>query len=65
MATIMFEAARTAKSAPGTFADLDSRSRWEADAGLRGEFGSFERYSAWLKAQADGRVKTAKSVVIH
>lgn len=65
MAKIMFEAARTAKGAPGTFADIDSRSRWDSDPALRGEFGSFERFAAWAQAQAAGRVKTAKSVVIH
>lgn len=46
MATIMFEAARTAKGAPGTFADTDSRARWDSDPALRGEFGSFERFAA-------------------
>ena len=63
-AAAMFEAA-SQTSAPDPVADLDTRRRWEADAGLRAEFGTIERYSAWANAQAAGLVKTAKSVVIH
>ena len=64
-AAAMFEAARQISSPTEPVADLDTHRRWEADDALRAEFGTLDRFVAWTKAEAAGRVKTAKSVVIH
>ncbi len=58
-AAAMFAAASQADSAPAPVDDLDSRRRWEADAALRAEFGSFARFAAWARAQAAGRARIA------
>ena len=63
-AAAMFEAA-SQTSAPDPVADLDTRRRWEADDGLRAEFGTFERYRAWAKAEAAGRVNISKPISVN
>ena len=64
-AAAMFEAASQTNAAAEPVEDLASRRRWEADDALRAEFGTLERYSAWAKAQATGRVRTSAPVVMQ
>ena len=53
-------AASTAMEQPARTGDpvVDARATWDADANVRAEFGgSFERYEAFTKAKASGRVR--------
>jgi signal peptide peptidase SppA len=57
-----FEAATIA---PTVTAAATLQDRWNADASLRAEFGTFDTYRAFAAADAAGRVSIHKSGVIH
>ncbi len=65
MATAMFEAAREIAGHKEPVADSAARRRWEADDALRAEFGTLDRFVAWTKAEAAGRVNISKPISVH
>jgi len=46
----------SADKAPGTATLAQHQAKWDADTALRAEFGEFENYVAFAKAEADGLV---------